>query len=155
MLFFFINPIGSSAGGWGARALFRGVIPDRGPPLPSTVATVAGSTGTLHPAQRASCADSTPIQAPSFSAMLQPVVQPRSWRGPFAEPGAREDAFSDPGAGEGGSRPHKQLGWKGTPSSRSQNLAPRRRGGTGGSPLIILGRRGKVSSPSIKFFSAW
>ena len=40
-----INPIGASAGGWGARAFSRGVIPDRGPPLPFTLATVAGSTG--------------------------------------------------------------------------------------------------------------
>ena len=41
----FINPIGASAGGWGTRAVFKGVIPDRGPPLPSTLATVTGSTG--------------------------------------------------------------------------------------------------------------
>ena len=45
-------------------------------------------------------------------------------------------------------------GWKGTPGSfgllapRRGTLAPRRRWGTGGSPLIILGGRGKVSSPS-------
>ena len=45
MLFFFIDPIGAPAGCWGARAFFRGVILDRGPPLPFTLTTVAGSTG--------------------------------------------------------------------------------------------------------------
>ena len=41
----FFNPIGASAGGWGARAFLRGVIPDCGPPLPFTLTIVACSTG--------------------------------------------------------------------------------------------------------------
>ena len=48
-LSFFINPIGASAGGWGTRAVLKGVIPDHGPALPFTLATVAGSTGPPYP----------------------------------------------------------------------------------------------------------